>query len=238
MLPFEVNTWQLGVSAFEFVEVKKDCTPQCAYRVNVRTIYPEKIKANTPYVAIAEGSDVSISFNKRYQTDGYVLNTTVNDRKYSYTIDDINWTFQGTYDYIKFTDPHGIYGFAAKNKNDVKMGDFKKAACSETSCAYIRPFRAYLKCSMVETSSKEAPRAALFKAAPESDADVIASLPESIEVYVIDDNGGTTHLGYMDTRTGEITQEDRWFDMKGRRLPHKPTVKGIYYNNGNKVILK
>ena len=238
MLPFEVNTWQLGVSAFEFVEVKKDCDPQCKYRVNVRTIYPEKIKANTPYVAIAEGSDVSISFNKRYQTDGYVLNTTVNDRKYSYTIDDINWTFQGTYDYIKFTDPHGIYGFAAKNKNDVQMGDFKKAACSETSCAYIRPFRAYLKCSMVETSSKKAPRAALFKAAPESDADVIASLPESIEVYVIDDNGGTTHLGYMDTRTGEITREDRWFDMKGRRLPHKPTVKGIYYNNGNKVILK
>ena len=238
MLPFEVNTWQLGVSAFEFVEVKKDCDPQCKYRVNVRTIYPEKIKANTPYVAIAEGSDVSISFNKRYQTDGYVLNTTVNDRKYSYTIDDINWTFQGTYDYIKFTDPKGVYGFAAKDKNDVKMGDFKKAACSETSCAYIRPFRAYLKCSMVETSSKEAPRAALFKAAPESDADVIASLPESIEVYVIDDNGGTTHLGYMDTRTGEITQEDRWFDMKGRRLPHKPTVKGIYYNNGNKVILK
>ena len=70
------------------------------------------------------------------------------------------------------------------------------------------------------------------------DADVIASLPESIEVRVIDDNGGTTHLGYMDTRTGEITQEDRWFDMKGRRLLHKPTVKGIYYNNGNKVILK
>jgi hypothetical protein len=238
MLPFEVNTWQLGISAFEFVEVKKDCDPQCKYRVNVRTIYPQKIKANTPYVSIAEGSDVSISFNKRYQTDGYVLNTTVNDRKYSYTIDDINWTFQGTYDYISFTDPHGIYGFAAKNKNDVKMGDFKKAACSETGCAYIRPFRAYLKCSMVETSSKEAPRAALFKAAPESDADVIASLPESIEVRVIDDNGGTTHLGYMDTRTGEITQEDRWFDMKGRRLPHKPTVKGIYYNNGNKVILK
>ena len=118
------------------------------------------------------------------------------------------------------------------------MGEFKKAACSETSCAYIRPFRAYLKCSMVETSSKEAPRAALFKAAPESDADVIANLPESIEVRVIDDNGGTTHLGYMDTRTGEITQEDRWFDMKGRRLHHKPTVKGIYYNNGNKVILK
>lgn len=239
MLPFEVDTWKLGVSAFEYVEVIKDCKDYCKYRVNVRTIYPQKIKANTPYIAISEGQDRNIAFSMRYANpDKATLNTTTNGRSMAYTIDDINWTFQGTYDYIKFTDPKGVYGFAAKDKNDVKMGDFKKAACSETSCAYIRPFRAYLKCSMVETSSKEAPRAALFKTAPESDADVIASLPESIEVYVIDDNGGTTHLGYMDTRTGEITQEDRWFDMKGRRLPHKPTVKGIYYNNGNKVILK
>ena len=240
MLPFEVNTWQLGVDAFEYVEVKKDCEIYCDYRVNVRTIYPQRIKANTPYIVIAKDQDSNIAFNMRYQNPNKVtLNTTTNDRSVAYTIDKINWTFQGTYDYIKFTAPHGIYGFAAKNKNDVKMGDFKKAACSETSCAYIRPFRAYLKCSMAEeASSKDAPRAALFKAAPESDADVIASLPESIEVRVIDDNGGTTHLGYMDTRTGEITQEDRWFDMKGRRLLHKPTVKGIYYNNGNKVILK
>ena len=240
MLPFEVDTWRLGVSAFEYVEVKKDCVPQCSYRVNVRTIYPQKIKANTPYIVISEGADRNISFHMRHgNPDKVTLNTTTNDKSVPYTIDDINWTFRGTYDYIKFTDPRGTYGFAAKDKNDVKMGDFKKAACNDTSCAYIRPFRAYLKCSMVEeTSPKEASGAALFKAAPASDSDVIANLPESIEVRIIDDNGGSTHLGYIDTRTGEITQEDRWFDMKGRRLLHKPVVKGVYYKNGNKVILK
>ena len=29
-----------------------------------------------------------------------------------------------------------------------------------------------------------------------------------------------------------------WFDMKGRKLNGKPTVKGIYYNNGKRVIVK
>jgi hypothetical protein len=232
MLPFDVNTWQLGISAFEFVEVKKDCDPYCKYRVNVRTIYPEKIKANTPYVAIAEGgNDASIAFNKRYQTPGYVLNTTVNDKKYSYTIDDINWTFQGTYERIEFTNPKGIYGFAAKNKNDVKMGDFKRAACNDTSCAYVRPFRAYLKCSMVEK--------ALAKSSTENEITSLDSLPETVEVFVIDDStGGTTSLGHLNTVTGEFVTDDRWYDLNGRKLQGKPTTKGTYYNNRKKVIIK
>ena len=239
MLPFEVNTWQLGISAFEFVEVKKDCDPYCKYRVNVRTIYPQKIKANTPYVAIAEGSDASIAFNKRYQTDGYVLNTTVNDKKYSYTIDDIDWTFLGTYERIEFKDPKGIYGFAAKNKNDVKMGDFKKAACSDTSCAYVRPFRGYLKCTMNSTEPKSRP-AALSKPAAEGEIASLDDLPETIEVHVIEgEEGGTTYLGRINTTTGEFVNEDnRWFDMKGRMLDRKPTTKGTYYYNRKKVIIK
>lgn len=235
MLPLEVDTWQLGINAFEFVEVIKDCDPYCTYRVNVRTIYPKKIKANTPYVAIAESNDASIAFNKRYQNSGYVLNTTVNDKKYSYTIDDINWTFQGTYERIEFTNPAGIYGFAAKNKNDVKMGDFKRAACNDTSCAYIRPFRAYLKCSMVQSSQQA--RRALAKVGEEISS--IEELPETIEVYVLESDSGTTYLGNINTYTGEFVADDnRWFDMKGRKLDHKPTAKGTYYNNRKKVIIK
>ena len=240
MLPFEVDTWQLGISAFEFVEVKKDCTPQCKYRVNVRTIYPEKIKANTPYVAIAEGTnDASIAFNKRHQTSGYVLNTTVNDRKYNYAIDDINWTFQGTYERIEFTNPKGIYGFAAKNKNDVKMGDFKRAACNDTSCAYIRPFRAYLKCSMSQSSQEARVLAKTIKVAAGEEISSLDDLPEMVEVYVIEPDSGTTYLGKVNTYTGEfVADEDRWFDMKGRQLDRKPTTKGTYYNNRKKVIIK
>ncbi len=32
--------------------------------------------------------------------------------------------------------------------------------------------------------------------------------------------------------------EDRWFDLQGRLLKGKPTVKGTYYHNGNAVVIK
>ena len=32
--------------------------------------------------------------------------------------------------------------------------------------------------------------------------------------------------------------EDRWFDLQGRLLKGKPTVKGTYYHNGKAVVIK
>ena len=31
---------------------------------------------------------------------------------------------------------------------------------------------------------------------------------------------------------------DRWFDLQGRLLKGKPTIKGTYYHNGNAVVIK
>lgn len=48
-----------------------------------------------------------------------------------------------------------------------------------------------------------------------------------------------TPIGVMNTRTGEISTDDNlWFDMKGRKLNKKPTAKGTYYNKGQKVVVK
>jgi len=232
MLPFEVRTWRLGggFSIFEYVDVVKDCET-CPFRVNVRTKYLDTLKANTPYIALSEGKDNVISLGSSNGASGVVLNTSVNRKTYSFSESGLDWTIIGTYEFIEFRNPAGVYGFAAKNKNDVKMGDFKKAACNDTSCAYIKPFRAYLKCSVQNNASKVR---ALAKSANIS----LEDLPESIEVRVLSDSG-TTYLGHMDTRTGEITVKDnRWFDMKGRVLQHKPTAKGTYYNNRKKVIIK
>ena len=67
----------------------------------------------------------------------------------------------------------------------------------------------------------------------------IEDLPETIEVYVIDSDSGTAYLGKVNTYTGEfVAEEDRWFDMKGRRLNAKPTTKGIYYYNGKQVLVR
>ena len=73
MLPFEVPTWKTGLSVFEYVEVVKDCD-KCDYRINVRTNYTQKVKANTPYVVISEGKGNDILRFLRITGDEYLSN--------------------------------------------------------------------------------------------------------------------------------------------------------------------
>ena len=53
----------------------------------------------------------------------------------------------------------------------------------------------------------------------------------------VDDNGQTTAIGTLDTETGEIDFSG-WYDMSGHKLSGKPTKKGMYINNGKKVVIK
>ena len=232
MLPFDVPTWKLsGLNAFEFVRIEKYSD---RFQVDVRSTYVKEFKANTPYIIMNEQKDTTISFNMTdVNPNNYVtINTTTNTRSHTFSSGGYNWAILGTYERIEFKNPKGIYGFAAKEKNNTKIGQFTKAACSEKSCAYIRPFRAYLKCTL--------PKAAQIRGLAKS-ADDVASLddlPKNIEVHIIEDNGDRTYLGTLNTYTGEITVDDRWFDMKGRRLQQKPTAKGTYFNNKKKVVIK
>lgn len=234
MLPFDAPTWKFqGFGAYSFVSISKDQNNSTEYNIYVQE-YSSDLKANTPYIVISTGSDNrTISYNMEYQQpDKITFNTTTNTRSHTFASGGYNWTILGTYERIEFKNPKGIYGFAAKEKNNTKIGQFTKAACSEKSCAYIRPFRAYLKCTL--------PQASAIKGLAKSTDDVASldDLPGSIEVHVIKEDSSRTYLGTLNTYTGEITVEDRWFDMKGRRLQHKPTAKGTYYNNRKKVVIK
>ena len=40
------------------------------------------------------------------------------------------------------------------------------------------------------------------------------------------------------TNYTNFTNSDEWFDMQGRKLEQQPTKKGIYINNGHKVVIK
>ena len=232
MLPFDLSytSWKLGFQVYAFVSIEKSQNNNTEYKITVKEGGP--LKANTPYIVEQYNTDY-ISFNTDNLDEGTLtLNTTTNSRQTSFTSDGYNWDIIGTYERIEFTKPKGIYGFAAKEKNNTKIGQFTKAACSDTSCAYIRPFRAYLKCTL--------PKASQVRGLAKS-ADDVASLddlPKNIEVHIIEENGDRTYLGTLNTYTGEITVEDRWFDMKGRRLQQKPTAKGTYFNNKKKVVIK
>ena len=232
MLPFDLSntSWKIGFQVYAFVSIERNQSNSSVYQILVKEGGP--LKANTPYIVEQYNTDY-ISFNMDNLEPGKViLNTTTNSRQTSFTSGDYNWDIIGTYERIEFKKPKGIYGFAAKEKNNTKIGQFTKAACSDTSCAYIRPFRAYLKCTLPKASQVRG----LAKSA--DDAASLDDLPKNIEVHIVEENGDRTYLGTLNTYTGEITVEDRWFDMKCRRLQQKPTAKGTYFNNKKKVVIK
>ena len=233
MLPVEGGeasaSWKTGLDLFEFVKVVKE-NGNNKYEIHVKNQGSENaghLKANTPYIALVKGNEsVRISLNTKNTSQTKItLKPTAGNYVVRHTEGDYHWDFTGTYENIEFKNPKNIFGFASSASGKTLLGDFVKAACKDGKCASVRPFRAYLKC--VPTS--------LNKSADE------AELPETIKVFVVDDNGnkGTTAIGSLNTRTGEFVKEDnRWFDMKGRVLDHKPTAKGTYYNNKKKVIIK
>ena len=52
-------------------------------------------------------------------------------------------------------------------------------------------------------------------------------------------NGETTAIGEIDTKTGKMTfDSEAWYTLDGVRLSGKPSKKGLYINNGRKVVIK
>ena len=234
MLPFGLGDispdWKLGLTLYKEFEVRSDC-PSCAPAVYYKQDTDGKLEANVPYIVSSPTQDHQITFNTDYTSVAKInLNTTTGTKSREEQFGPYVLSFKGTYESIEFKNPAGIYGMSAmdyvnvKTGKEVKVGDFVHASCSESKCASVRPFRAYLKVTL----------ASLNKSASDEE------LPQKIAVYLIDADGkGTTYVGQMNTLTGEIVKEDnRWFDMKGRVLDHKPTTKGTYYNNKKKVTIK
>ena len=235
MLPFSVPTWKLqSFGVYSFVSLKKDQYNNTQYNVYVQE-YSNTLEANTPYIVIStKPEDNVISFSiENSGINKVTFNTTTNSQRKTFQNDDgYNWEIIGTYERIDFKNPKGVYGFAAKEKDDgTKLGDFKRATCSEKSCAYIKPFRAFLRCTL--------PAAIKGLAKSADDAVSLDNLPETVEVRVINADSSTTSLGKLNTYTGEfVSNDNRWYDMKGRLLQHKPTAKGTYFHNRKKVVIK
>ena len=141
-----------------------------------------------------------------------------------------DWTFVGTYTTVSWTEaPTGIYGFSAQNVDEqgISQGEFVKVG------AYVRvkPMRCYL---MYKNGGKDYAGARSMNRAPAEE-----TLPETISVRLVNANGDVTAIGTLHTQTGEVTLDDgRWYTLDGTRLSGQPTRKGIYVNNGKKVVIK
>jgi hypothetical protein len=79
------------------------------------------------------------------------------------------------------------------------------------------------------------PNAARTRGAAATDEE----LPQSITVRLVGSNGEVTSIGTIDTKTGEMTfDSEAWYTLDGVRLSGKPTKKGLYINNGKKIVIK
>ena len=190
------------------------------------------LTANTPYLFMP--SDATMTFpNISSMTGGVVtlLPTTANDGLYGGATTDYDWNFYGTYKGKSWAVASNDYGFAARSGMSVggeavEAGQFVRF----TIGAFIKPMRCYL--SYVGTEAP-APARGLTRAAATDD------LPQSITVRLVSRNGETTAIGTLDTKTGELSfDSEAWYTLDGVRLSGKPSTKGIYINNGKKIVIK
>ena len=191
------------------------------------------LTANTPYLFMP--SDTKMEFpNISSMTGGVVTlqTTTANDGLYGGATTDAAWNFHGSYKGKTWTETSKDYGFAAHggtavHDEEVVAGQFVRF----TTGAFIKPMRCYL--SYVGTEAP-APARGLTRSAAATD-----DLPQSITVRLVSRSGETTAIGEIDTKTGKMTfDSEAWYTLDGVRLSGKPSTKGIYINNGKKIVIR
>ena len=225
MLPFSLADGQTvsGGSFYKFSGVTKDGDVWKALFTEDATL-----KANTPYLFMPSATG-QVTFDLNGGT--VTLNTTTTGEAGSTAS---NWEFCGTYQKVQWdgsaSDPSDLsktYGFAKGNAT-IAAGQFVHFAAG----AWLKPMRCYL----VYNGSTEG---GTFQNAPSRTrgAGSTEELPQTITVVLLSSSGETTAIGTLDTKTGDITL-DGWYTMDGRKLEGKPTKKGLYINNGRKIVIK
>ena len=193
------------------------------------------LTANTPYLFMPDDATTMTFPNIVSMTGGVVTlqTTTANDGLYGGATTDAAWNFHGSYKGKSWAVASNDYGFAAQSGTEaggaatVEAGQFVRF----TIGAFIKPMRCYL--SYVGTEAP-APARGLTRSAAATD-----DLPVTITVRLVSRNGETTAIGEIDTKTGEMTfDSEAWYTLDGIRLSGKPSTKGIYINNGRKIVIK
>lgn len=214
-LPFEYVK-KSGEKFYAFTSVSKDGDD---YVAEMNEDPASTLTANTPYLFMPSTTG-DVDFGGTYTIPAEIKagETTSGD-----------WTFTGTYETKEWEEaPTGIYGFSAQDTEDgISQGQFVKVG----KYVFIKPMRAYLKYKGGAENY-----AAVRMKAPARGANE-EMLPETISVRLIDADGEVSAIGTLNTVTGKVSL-DGWYTLSGKRLMGQPTQKGIYVNNGKKVIIK
>ena len=224
------------------------------------------MKANTPYLYVPDdepeywyidngGSGVNI-FTEGNEGGNKVTPYDGSNESFRWNKWDFIGTYQPRYWYDGSDSEHPaenigeldkVYGFAGATKEvqgiynntiTVEAGEFVRAK----NGAKIRPTSCYLMWTGYEPDY--APARGLTRGAAADE-----EMPQRITVKLVSASGETTAIGTLDTTTGEMTffdeqsgkaerDSEAWYSLNGVRLSGKPTKKGLYINNGRKVVIK
>ena len=221
MVPFSVPV--SSVSGFSFYKFKRvGQTNEGKWAVYVSTV-KDSLRANTPYIIVASNNATQIIFKLG---DYLTLNTTSD----VYETTNGNWTMKGVYerkDFLKGDPELGkAYGFAGDTTQvNTRIGRFVRAGDG----SYVLPMGVYLVYEEPKMLARPGQMGSSFAR--------INVMPENISVE-IEDEEETTVVKHITVAPTFVKSSDRWFDMKGRSLGEKPTAKGTYYHNGQRVIIK
>ena len=167
-----------------------------------------ELKANVPYIfqpagdSSITGENVEVSISDAPQTENGA-----------------DFAFVGTYEEIIWTNPEGIYGFAAEDKDGSTVGSFARAG----SNASIMACRAYLKYTGTEVISDVASTRGMTE------------LPEILEIEWLASDGSkyTTDINKV---LSDSDSEAPVYNLSGQRVDKN--YKGLVIVNGKKVVRK
>lgn len=240
VFPFDVPYGCVEGATFHkvvFMERRITNWPDYEWVIYAGTTLTE-LKANTPYIVVPSEETLNFKSELGYgRSCGYVLKTDDIVKGEDFEVPAVGGTMAlvGTYELIEWNEGHEdlgkVYGFAAKDKDGISAGKFVKAAAG----ASVPPMRAYLRYNPSGSLAKAAVGSSKFMAQAAS----VNDLPQSIRVVFQDSEFiEAASIRGMNIHTGVFTQDDRWFDMKGRELKGRPSIKGNYYHNGHLVTIK
>ncbi len=216
-LPFAFAKGSVG-TFYTFTDIHEDGGE---YIADMTEYTGANLVANTPYLFTPSATG-SVDFSGTYEIPASITaGETVSG----------DWTYQGTYETIEWTSaPTGIYGFSAQAvaEQGISQGQFVKVG----EYVRVKPMRCYLK---YKNGTENYAKARGMNHTSDTDE----PLPDVIKVRLIGADGHVTAIGTLQTKTGEVTLDsDVWYTLNGIRIKGKPTVKGVYVNNGKKVAIK
>ena len=143
------------------------------------------------------------------------------------------WTLVGTYKTQNFTAADTkYYGFVGTANTGTDVGTFVQVG----GYVRIKPLRSYL------VAPGGTPKTAPAHRSGDSE-----TIPTTLRIRLLGTNGVTTGIlqvygsGFSLRECGvanTVQGADAWYTLDGRKLSGEPTQKGLYINNGKKVIIK